>query len=141
MVFVERKSYDMLICMRRASILLSIFAFCAAGLSAQDDLAQYQTWMKAAAAANGKARAAVTAKDNAAVAAEAKTMAESFDQIAQYWTKQKKDDAVTFAETARDSAKALGAATTPEDQTAAMTKLAGTCRGCHPIYRDGSKFK
>jgi hypothetical protein len=127
--------------MRKASILLSIFTFCAAGLFAQDDLAQYQTWMKAAAGANGKARAAVTAKDNAAVAAEAKTMAESFDHIAQFWAKQKKEDAVTFAETARDAAKALGAATTPEDQTAAMQKLMGTCRGCHTAHRDGTNFK
>ena len=51
--------------MRRASILFSVFAFCAAGLIAQDaaDLPKYQAWMKAAAGANGALRAAVTAKD------------------------------------------------------------------------------
>jgi hypothetical protein len=127
--------------MRRTSILVSIFAFCVGSLVAQDDLAQYQTWMKAAVAANSAAKAAVTAKDNAAVAAQAKIAADSFDQICKFWAKRQKDDAVKLAATARDAAKELASATSADDQTAALAKIGGTCRGCHSVYRDGSKFK
>jgi hypothetical protein len=130
----------MLFPMRRTYLLFSIIVFSAAGLIAQDD-AQFQTWMKAAAGANGRARAAITAKDNAAVATEAKTMAGSFDDIAQFWTKRHKDDAVKFAETARDAAKTLEAATTPEEQTAALQAMGATCKGCHAVYREGNKIK
>ena len=48
--------------MLRATITFSILALGAIALSAQDDLAQYQTMMKAAVAANGQLRAAITAK-------------------------------------------------------------------------------
>ncbi len=127
--------------MRHASIGFSILIFCVASLVAQDDVAQYQTWMKAAVSANGAAKAAIAAKDNDAVAMQAKKMAESFDQIAQFWAKHQKEDAVKLAETARDSAKTLASATSTEDQTAALQKVGGTCRGCHSVYRDGNNIK
>jgi cytochrome c556 len=127
--------------MLRTSILISIFALCAGGLFAQDDTAQYQTWMKAAAGAQRAVRGAVTAKDNAAVAAQAKIMEENFGHISDFWTKLQKDDAVKLANTARDAAKTLGTATTPEDQTAAMQALGATCNACHQTYRDGSNIK
>jgi hypothetical protein len=127
--------------MLRTTIILTILVFGALGLSAQDDVAQYQTWMKAAAGASRAVRGAITAKDNAAVATQAKTLEENFGNIADFWTKKSKPEAAAFATTARDAAKALGAATTPEDQTAAAQKLNGTCMGCHAIARDGDKFK
>ena len=127
--------------MLRATLTLSLLAFCAVGLIAQDDLAQYQTWMKAAAGASGAARGAVTAKDAAALSTQAKIIEENFAHISAYWAKKQKDDAVKLSDTAKDAAKALGAATTPEEQAAAMQKLNGTCRGCHTVYRDGDKFK
>src|SRR5579862_6837474 len=98
----------MLNTMRKAPIVFSIAAFCAAGLVAQDDLAQYQTWMKAAAGANGALRKAVAAKDTAAAQTAANTMAENFDHIAQFWAGKNKADEQKFAETARDAAKAVG---------------------------------
>ena len=128
--------------MRRVSILFSVFAFCAAGLIAQNaDLAQYQTWMKAGAGANGALRAAVTAKDAAAIKENSAKAAEAFDSIAKYWAGKDKADAVKFSEDARDAAKAVGAATDEAGQKAALGKLAGTCRGCHTPYRNGSDFK
>ena len=120
----------MLDTMRLATILLTVFAFCLAGLMAQDELAQYQTWMKA-----------VQAKDVPAAAAAAKTAAENFDSIATFWKSKGKEDAVGFATAARDDAKAAAAATTPEDQQAALAKIAPNCQGCHAVYRDGQKFK
>jgi cytochrome c556 len=131
----------MLDTMRLATILATVFAFCLAGLMAQDELTQYQTWMKSAAGARGAAMKGVQAKDVAATAASAKTAADAFDSMAGFWKNKGKSDAVTFAETARDAAKAAAAATTPEDQQAALAKIGPTCMGCHAVYRDGQKFK
>jgi hypothetical protein len=132
---------DMLFTMRKAAIFISALVFGAFGLCAQDDLAQYQTWMKTAAGANGAIRGAVTAGDSATVSAKAKDMAEAFDQIAAYWKAKGKDDAMNFAVSARDAAKTASAASSIDDQKAALAKVGPTCMGCHAIYRDGSKFK
>jgi hypothetical protein len=131
----------MLVTMRLATILVTVFAFCLAGLMAQDELAQYQTWMKTAAGSQKTAMKSVQAKDVAATAAAAKDEAAAFDSIATFWKSKGKDDAVAFASSARDSAKAAAAATTPEDQQAALAKVAPNCQGCHAVYRDGMKFK
>jgi hypothetical protein len=133
------RGYD--VQMRHATKVISILVLAAAALNAQDELAQYQTWMKSAVAANTAAKAAIAAKDNSAVADSAKKLSESFDQIAKFWEKKHKDDAVKLAETARDAGKSLASATSPEDQTAALQKVGGTCRGCHQVYREGSNFK
>jgi len=127
--------------MRSIRIVLPVLTFCLATLVAQDELSQYQTWMKGAAGANGAAKKGVAAKDVAATAAAAKTAAENFDKIAGFFKSKHKDDAVAFAETARDAAKAAAAATTSEDQAAALAKIGPTCAGCHGLYRDGNKFK
>jgi len=127
--------------MRHLTIVFSIALLGAAALNAQDELAQYQTWMKGAVGASNAAKAAVAAKDNAAVADNAKKLSENFDHIAQFWEKRHKEDAVKLAETARDAGKALASATSPEDQTAALQKVGTTCRGCHTNYRDGNKIK
>jgi hypothetical protein len=132
----------MLYTMRLATIFVAVFAFCLAGF-AQDELAQYQTWMKAAAKGTGGARKAVAAKDVAAASAAAKDASDNFDSIAKFWKSKGKDDAVKFAETARDATKAAAAATTSEDQQAALAKVGPTCMGCHMIAREGntSAFK
>jgi cytochrome c556 len=127
--------------MRHTTKLLSILVLATAALNAQDELAQYQTWMKSAVAASNGAKAGIAAKDNAAVAENGKKLSESFDQIAKFWDKRHKEDAMKLAETARDAGKTLASATSAEDQTAALQKVGGTCRGCHQAYRDGSNFK
>ena len=127
--------------MRLATIIITVFAFCLAGLMAQDELTQYQTWMKAAAGGQRAAMKGVQAKDVAATAAAAKTAADNFDSIATFFKGKGKDDAVAFANAARDAAIAAAAATTPEDQQAALGKMGPNCQGCHAVYRDGMKFK
>ena len=127
--------------MRLATIIITVFAFCLAGLMAQDELTQYQTWMKAAAGGQRAAMKGVQAKDVAATAAAAKTAADNFDSIATFFKGKGKDDAVAFVNAARDAAKAAAAATTPEDQQAALGKMGPNCQGCHAVYRDGMKFK
>jgi hypothetical protein len=95
--------------MKRTLLLISAITVFAALGSAQDDAA-YAGWMKTLQPNVGAARAAITAKDNAAVAAAANKLADTFDQILNYWTAKKVDDAVTFSKTARDAAKTLAAA-------------------------------
>jgi cytochrome c556 len=97
--------------------------------------------MKTAAGANGAMRKAITAGDTAAAAAKAKEMSDAFDQIAAFFKAKGKDDGVKFAEGASAVGKAVAAASTKEDQTAAAAKLGANCSGCHGVYRDGDKFK
>jgi cytochrome c556 len=127
--------------MRRISIFAIALALCAAGLFAQDDLAQYQEHMKAAAAANMALRKGVTEKDSAAVTANSATLVTNFDWMADFFQKKGKDDGVKFAKAASAAAKAVGAATSMEDQTAALGKLGPNCSGCHMLYRAGQAFK
>ena len=127
--------------MRKATIFLSTLAFGAFGLFAQDDLAKYQPIMKAAAGANGAMRKAVGTGDTAAAAAKAKEMSEAFDKIALFFKEKGKDDAVKFAEGASTVGKAVAAATSADDQKAAVAKLGANCQGCHTLSRDGEKFK
>jgi hypothetical protein len=128
----------MLETMRKATILISILAFSVFGLLAQDDLATFQTMMKAAAGANGAARGAA---DQAALSAKAKEAAENFDKIAAYFKEKGKDDGVKFAMAASEVYKTAGSAATLEEGKAALGKVGPNCQGCHAVYRDGSKFK
>ena len=123
------------------AILISALAFGAVGLFAQDELATYQASMRAAAAANGAMRDALTANDTATGSAKAKDMSAAFDTIAAFWKAKGKDDAVKFAEAASAAGKAAAAATTIDDQKAAMGKAGASCLACHALYRDGNKFK
>jgi hypothetical protein len=109
---------------------------CSAGLFAQDELAQYQTMMKAAASANGALRKAIAASDNAETVASANKVAEAFDGINKFWVAKNNTAAATFAATARDAAKAVAGG-----DNSAAAKIGGTCGGCHAIVRDGNKFK
>jgi cytochrome c556 len=127
--------------MRKATILIPALAFGAFGLFAQDELATYQTSMRAAAAANGAMRDALTANDTATGSAKAKDMSAAFDTIAAFWKAKGKDDAVKFADAASAAGKAAAAATTIDDQKAAMGKVGASCLACHALYRDGNKFR
>jgi hypothetical protein len=99
---------------------------------AQDD-AQYQTWMKSV---TPSMRAIRSATDNAAAAAEATKLAETFDKVATFWKARHADDAVKFAETARDAAKAIAAGS--GDKAANLQQIQGTCGGCHSAHREGT---
>jgi len=127
--------------MRLTTIFVIVSALFVTGLLAQDDLAQYQTHMKAVQAANGQLRMAIAAKDTAAAATAAANAATNFDWIATFFKGKSKDDGVTFANNAGAAFKAVADAKTPEDQTAAAAKINPTCGACHTVYRAGSAFK
>jgi hypothetical protein len=118
--------------MRIASILIIAFAtFSVLGV-AQDD-AQYQAWMKTMPPTLGAIR---NAADNAAAAADATKLADTFDKVAMFWKAKGADDAVKFAETGRDAAKAIVSGT--GEKAANLQKIQSTCGGCHTAHREGA---
>ncbi len=107
--------------------------FLAATLTAQVDpqmLPQYQGWMKSM---QPSLMAIRNAPDNAALAEAANKLASTFDQVAAYWKTKQTADAVAFAETARDAAKAIAAGT--GDKTASLQKIEQQCGACHMAHR------
>ena len=119
------------------SRILVLLALCAAVVSAQDETA-YSAWTKSVPPQVNAIKAAIMAGDNAKVATEANKLADTFQQVGDFWTKRQKDDAVKMAQATRDAAKEIAAATTPDAQNAAVTKAQGTCGGCHRVYREGA---
>ena len=128
--------------MKRTLLLISVISVFAALCSAQDDAAYTAAMKSVNASAGGRGGgalgAAITAKDTAAAATEAKKVQAGFETILSYWKAKKVDDAITFATTARDAAKAIADSTDADAQAAARTKLQGTCGACHMAHRGGT---
>ena len=76
------------------------------------------------------------APDNAAAAAAAAKLADTFDKVHAFWMARHSEDAMKFAETARDAAKAIASGT--GDKAANLQKLQGACGGCHSAHREGA---
>jgi mono/diheme cytochrome c family protein len=112
-------------------LLATIFALPV--LAGAQDEAQYQTWMKSL---QPSLRAIRGAADNAAAAADATKLAETFDKVAVFWKARHAEDAVKFAETARDAAKAIASGS--GDKAANLQTIQGTCGGCHTAHREGA---
>jgi hypothetical protein len=119
------------------SRILILFAVCAAVLSAQDDAA-YSAWMKSTPPQVNAIKAAIMANDNAKVKTEANKLADTYQQVADFWAKRQKDDAVKMAQATRDAAKEVAAASDADSQNAAVAKAQATCGGCHRVYREGA---
>src|ERR1039458_3148684 len=113
--------------MKRTLLLICVISVIAAVCSAQDD-AVYSSWMKTMQPSVMAINAAITAKDNPTVAAEANKMAATFEQVVGFWTQRKADDAIGFAKAARDAAKTLASATDSDAQTAALLTVQAQCR-------------
>jgi mono/diheme cytochrome c family protein len=112
-------------------VLTTLFVF--SGLAGAQDDAQYQTWMKSM---QPTLRAIRGAADTAAAAPEATKLAETFDKIAAFWKARNADDAVKFAETARDAAKEIASGS--GDKAAHLQTIQGTCGSCHSAHRGGA---
>jgi hypothetical protein len=118
--------------MRQASILIVVLPVLGVLGMAQDDT-QYQTWMKSVPPSVAAIR---NAADNAAAAEAAAKLADTFDKVAAFWMARHAEDAMKFAETARDAAKAIASGT--GDKAANLQKLQGACGGCHSAHREGA---
>ena len=122
--------------MKRTLLLISVISLFAGLMIAQDDAA-YKTAMKGVNSSRMPLRTAIMNKDVAAAAAEGKKMEDNFQVILDYWTAKKTDDAIKFATTARDAAKAIADAKDADAQSAASMQLNGVCNQCHMVHRGG----
>ena len=117
--------------MRNTFIFAASSALFVAVLTAQIDL-QYQGWMKSMQPSMMAIRGAT---DDAAAADAATKLADTFDRVAKYWKAKQIADAVGFAETARDAAKAIAAG---GDRAANLQKIQDQCGACHMAHRGDS---
>ena len=124
---------DILSHMRKTLIAIAALAGCYAVAGAQDDSAEYQTWMKSL---QPQLRAIRMATDNAAAKDDAEKLADTFDKLSAFWKARSADDAVKLSETARDAAKAIASGS--GDKAANLQAIQGTCTTCHSAHRDGT---
>src|SRR5579864_310179 len=113
--------------MRRVFLIAVISALV---LTAQMADPQYQAWMKSMQPSLAAIR---NAPDNAAMVEAANKLAATFDQVAMYWKAKQTADAVGFAETARDAAKAIAAGS--GEKVANLEKIEQQCGACHQAHR------
>ena len=74
-------------------------------------------------------------------AANAEELGKLFAQVEQFWTRNKKDDAIKLSQTARAGAMAVATAAKAGDAAAAQMaagNIQGTCKQCHGVYREGN---
>jgi hypothetical protein len=115
--------------MRKGFVVFGVAGVFIPGLAAQVD-AQYQAWMRSM---QPSIMAIRDAQDNRAAAEAATKMAEVFDKVAAFWKARQTADAVLFAETARDAARAI--ASGDGDKMANLQKIQAQCGGCHAAHR------
>jgi hypothetical protein len=104
-----------------------------------EELTQFQTWMKGMQPMVTAVRNVMVAKDKSPLPAEADKLAMVFDEAGSFLRKQHSEDGAKFADTARDAAKALGAAPTQVEQILALRKVQEACSGCHLAHRAGKQ--
>jgi hypothetical protein len=113
--------------MLKARLFICVTSLFAVAATAQDDR-QYQEWMRSMFPSIGAIR---SAPENGAVAPATK-LADTFDQVATYWSTKKSPDAQGFAEAARDAARAIASG---GDKASNLRKIQAQCNGCHAAHR------
>lgn len=127
--------------MRQKSIVCT--AWLVAGLAAAAwgaaTEAQFQTWMKGAGAACGRAKKGIDAKKTGPeLAADAQEMSKNFKAMEKFWKDRKAADAAELAATARKESDLLAKAAKAnkvEDAQAHFKGVTGTCKKCHDAHR------
>ena len=117
--------------MRKVTLLFAALA-AFTGLAIAQDEATLQPLMKTLAGAGGAIRGAA---DSAAARADAEKAAYAFEKIGAFFKTKGMSDAVEFARTGGDAAKAIAGGA---DKAATMPKMMGTCMGCHTAHREGA---
>ena len=114
-------------------LLITSLAFAALAVGQVSD-DEYKTLMQSMPA---NVMAIRDAADTAAATPVANKVVASFTSVAAYWKAKNAPDAVTFAESARDAAKAI--ADGQGDKAANLMKLQQQCGGCHMAHRAGGR--
>jgi len=113
------------------TLTLALLTF--GGFALAQDEAEYKAWMKSLPPLVGSIR---NAADNAAAADAANKLADAFEKVEMFWKSRHADDAVKFAATGHEAAKAIAAGS--GDKAANLQKIQGTCGGCHMAHREGT---
>ena len=117
------------------SLFLLVIPLVFAGLAtAQISDDEFRTLMRSNAANVAAIR---DATDTAAAAPAANKLVDTFTKVAAYWRAKNVADAITFAESARDAAKAI--AEGQGDKAENLMKLQRQCGGCHMAHRAGGR--
>ena len=116
--------------MRRLFWIAGLSILLALGLAGQVVDPQYQAWMKSM---QPSLMAIRNAPNNAAMVDASNKLAATFDQVAMYWKAKQTADAVGFAETARDAAKAIASGN--GEKVANLEKIEQQCGACHMAHR------
>lgn len=119
--------------MRRSLFLVIPVVFAALAIAQISD-DEFKTLMQSNAA---NVTAIRDATDTAAAAPAAKRLEDTFTKVGAYFKAKNVADAVTFADSARDAAKAI--ADGQGDKAANLMKLQQQCAGCHMAHRAGGR--
>jgi mono/diheme cytochrome c family protein len=119
----------------RKSLFLLVISLVFVGLAtAQISDDEFKTLMQSNPANVAAIRSAT---DTAAAAPAANKLVDTFTKVAAYWKAKNVADAVAFAESAREAAKAI--ADGQGDKAANLMKLQQQCGGCHMAHRAGGR--
>ena len=124
--------------MKRTLLLAACLLATSAGVSAQDD-AQYQTWMKVAAAASGSLRKDLDAKSGVTAGTDARKLEDVFGQVAAYWQSKNVSDATKFAQDAQAAFRQVADLSNTgkfDEASEALKTAQATCTGCHNSHRE-----
>jgi hypothetical protein len=136
--------------MRKLLALAAAMSLLATSLPAQTD-AEYQNWMKTAAAASASLQKNVTDKKFDAAVADARKIEDTFKQVEAFWRSRNMPDAMNFARQVQNEALTVDKAITTGDMERSYLQsvvgmmagnVSGSCGGCHNAHRqrlpDGS---
>ena len=110
------------------------------GAAAPVTVEQHAATMKQIAASNAALGKLIKSNDLMGAATEAQNLSGLFATIERFYTQRNKPDAVKLAMTGRTGATDVVAAAKAGDQMKAQAtaaNVAGTCKQCHGMYREG----
>jgi cytochrome c556 len=113
-----------------------------AAAQARPTESDYQAIMKQVGPTNGRMRKEIASNALSDAAKDAQMLAMLFGDAEKFWTSYKKTDAQKLASDARMYATQVAGAAAAGDQMKAQMaadQLAGQCKQCHGMYREGSQ--
>ena len=123
------------------AVILAVGLGAAIGAQAPVTIEQHEAAMKGIAQANGALQKNLKGGMLAEASANAEELGKLFAQVEQFWTRNKKDDAIKLAVQAKTAATETAKAARSGDAMAAQTAAQGiaqTCKQCHSVYREGT---
>lgn len=102
---------------------------------------QHEGFMKTISSANAAIGKKMMNNELADAAKDAQQLATTFGEVEKFWSQNKKDDGVMWAQQGRQAATDLAGALAAGDAAkadAARKQMAGSCGACHKTYREGS---